>query len=326
MWISLRIVLRLVLAIAVMGIATPGYLSAGNCRSRLNWRTHTASAAAFYDPASTGQSTYKQTPSSKNVTVFGSKIHYLEAGAGPDVVLLHGLGGDSSHWAFNINALSHRFHVIVPDQIGFGMSDKPLINYRVGTLVDFLDKFFAELNLNRVTLVGNSFGGWIAADYTIEHPDKVTRLVLVDSAGFALPKDFDMQQLSALNPSTREQMRALAGRVIYNSELFVNEAMIDLMFTRHLTAGDGFTIDKLIGSLGRSEDVLDNRLGKIKVPVLIIWGKQDGLLPLSDGERFKKEITGARLIVFDQCGHAPMVEQAAKFNDEVIKFISAPVQ
>ncbi len=326
MWISLRIVLRLVLAIAVMGIATPGYLSAGNCRSRLNWRTHTASAAAFYDPSSTGQSTYKRTPSSKDVTVFGFKIHYLEAGTGPDVVLLHGLGGDSSHWAFNINTLSHSFHVIVPDQIGFGMSDKPLINYRVGTLVDFLDKFFAELNLNHVTLVGNSFGGWIAADYAIEHPDKVTRLVLVDSAGFALPKDLDTQQLSALNPSTREQMRALAGRVIYNSELFVNEAMIDLMFTRHLTAGDGFTIDKLIGSIERSEDVLDNRLGKIKVPVLIIWGKQDGLLPLSDGERFKKEITGARLIVFDQCGHAPMVEQAAKFNDEVIKFISAPAQ
>jgi len=118
-----------------------------------------------------------------------------------------------------------------------------------------------------------------------------------------LPKDFDMQQLSTLNPSTREQMQALAGRVFYNKGLFANKEMIDLMLSRRLTAGDGFTIDKLIGSIERSEDVLDNRLGKIKLPVLIIWGKQDGLLPMSDGERFKKEITGARLIVFDQCGH-----------------------
>lgn len=326
MLISLRTVSRMILAIAAMVIVTPDYLSAGNCRSRLNWRTHIASAATFYHPSSTGQGTDRQSPLNKDVTVFGFKIHYLEAGTGPDVVLLHGLGGDSSNWTFNINALSRSFHVIVPDQLGFGFSDKPLINYRVGTLVDFLDKFLAELNLNRVTLVGNSLGGWIAADYTIEHPDKVARLVLVDSAGFALPKDFDMQQLSTLNPSTREQMRALAGRVFYNKGLFANEEMIDLMLSRRLTAGDGFTIDKLIGSIQRSEDVLDNRLGKIKVPVLIIWGKQDGLLPLSDGERFKKEIAGARLDVFDQCGHAPMAEQATKFNDEVIKFISAPVQ
>src|SRR5437879_5560558 len=77
----------------------------------------------------------------KFATVFGEKIHYTEAGAGPTVILLHGLGGDISNWAPTIGPLAVKFHVIAIDQIGFGLSDKPLINYRVGTLVDFLDQF-----------------------------------------------------------------------------------------------------------------------------------------------------------------------------------------
>src|SRR5262250_1238797 len=88
-----------------------------------------------------------QTPAGvadKWATVFGMKIHYQEAGSGPAVILLHGLGGDASNWAANIMPLSKSYRVLVPDQIGFGKSDKPLINYRVATLVDFLDGFMKE--------------------------------------------------------------------------------------------------------------------------------------------------------------------------------------
>src|SRR4051812_19093264 len=75
-------------------------------------------------------------PPLKEATVFGQKIQYVDMGTGPVVVLLHGLGGNSSNWAFNFAALSQKYRVIAPDQIGFGRSDKPLINYRVGTYVD----------------------------------------------------------------------------------------------------------------------------------------------------------------------------------------------
>jgi alpha-beta hydrolase superfamily lysophospholipase len=98
----------------------------------------------------------------KEVTVFGQKIHYVEAGSGPVVVLLHGLGGNTTNWAFNVPALAQKYRVIVPDQIGFGRSDKPLINYRVGTYADFLDKFLDELKVEKASLVGNSMGGWMA--------------------------------------------------------------------------------------------------------------------------------------------------------------------
>ena len=95
----------------------------------------------------------------KWATVFGAKIHYLEAGSGPVVILLHGLGGSTANWAPTIAPLAQKYRVIVPDQIGFGKSDKPMLNYRVNTLVDFLDGFYKQVGVQKATVVGNSLGG-----------------------------------------------------------------------------------------------------------------------------------------------------------------------
>jgi len=258
----------------------------------------------------------------KEAVVFGQKIKYVEAGSGPVVVLLHGLGGNSTNWAFNTPALAQKFRVIVPDQVGFGQSDKPLINYRVGTYVDFLDKFLSELKVERATLVGNSMGGWVAALYAVRYPAKVERLVLVDSAGFAPPKEFDLNALAGLNPSTRDEMKRLAGLVFFNS-MFKSDAAIDVLLAQRLSAGDGYTIQRLIDSIYHGEDMLDGKLGAIKQPVLIIWGREDGLTPLArEGEKFRRELPSAQFVVFEQCGHAPQVEKAAEFNAAVLKFLS----
>jgi len=258
----------------------------------------------------------------KEAVVFGQKIKYVEAGSGPVVVLLHGLGGNSTNWAFNIDALAQKFRVVVPDQVGFGQSDKPLINYRVGTYVDFLDKFLAELKVERASLVGNSMGGWVAAAYAVKYPAKVERLVLVDAAGFAPPKEFDLNALSGLNPSTRDEMKRLAGMVFYNP-LFKSDAAVDVLLAQRLSAGDGYTIQRLVESIYKSDDMLDGKLRAIKQPVLLVWGREDGLTSLArEGERFKREIPGAQLVVFEQCGHVPQVEKAAEFNAAVLKFLS----
>lgn len=258
----------------------------------------------------------------KEAVVFGQKIRYVEAGAGPAVVLLHGLGGNSANWAFNTPALAQKHRVIVPDQVGFGGSDKPLINYRVATYVDFLDKFLEDLKVERATLVGNSMGGWVAAAYALKHPTKVERLVLVDAAGFAPPKEFDLAALSGLNPSTRAGMKQLAGMVFFNP-LLKTDAAVDMLLAQRLSAGDGYTIQSLVESIHRGEDMLDGRLGAIKQPVLIVWGREDGLTPLArEGERFRKEIPHAQFVVFDNCGHVPQVEKAAEFNAAVLNFLS----
>ena len=259
---------------------------------------------------------------SKEAVVFGQKIHYKEAGSGPVVVLLHGLGGNSDNWVFNVGALSQKHRVVVPDQVGFGRSDKPLVNYRVATYVDFLDKFLSELKVERATLVGNSMGGWVAAAYALRHPAKVERLVLVDAAGFAPPKEFSLATLSGLNPSTRDAMKQLAGMVFFNP-LLRTDAAVDVMLAQRLSAGDGYTIQSLVESIHRGEDMLDGKLAAIKQPVLIVWGREDGLTTLArEGERFKREIPHAQLVVFDQCGHVPQVEKADEFNAAVLKVLA----
>ena len=257
----------------------------------------------------------------KTATIYGVKIHYQEAGSGPAVILLHGLGGDVSNWAQTIGPLSQKYRVIVPDQIGFGRSDKPMINYRVGTLVDFLDGFYKELKLERASLVGNSLGGWTAAAYALAHPEKVERLVLVDAAGFAITGDVDPRILNGLNPSTRDAVKQVMSLVFYNKQIYASDAAVDLLFTRKMTAGDGYTIQRFIDSITRGEDVLDNRLGAVKHPTLIIWGREDGLTPIAMGERFKKEIQGSGLVVLEKCGHVPQLEKAAEFNATLMKFL-----
>ena len=257
---------------------------------------------------------------SKEVLVFGQKIHYLEAGTGPTVILLHGLGGSTQVWQFNVAALAEKYHVMVPDQIGFGKSDKPLVNYRIRTYVDFLDQFCKQLKIERATLVGNSMGGWIAAMFTASFPDRVNKLVLVDAAGYAPPKDIDSRIFFGLNPTTREGMRVLVAKVFYN-KAFQTDAAIDQAIAARLAAGDGYTINSITESIIRGEDFLDDVVKTIKRPTLIIWGRQDGLVPLPEGERFNKDIAGSKIIVFGECGHVPNIEKPAEFNAALLKFL-----
>ena len=151
----------------------------------------TARGAARVVTAAHAPSQNTSAPVDKEVVIFGTKIQYVEAGSGPVVILLHGLGGSSQNWALNIAPLAQKFRVIVPDQIGFGKSDKPFIHYRIGTYVDYLDQFCKELKIERASLVGNSMGGWVAAAFTVAFPSRVDRLVLVDAAGYAPPANFD---------------------------------------------------------------------------------------------------------------------------------------
>ncbi len=268
---------------------------------------------------------WAQAPASKQVEVFGQKIHYLEAGSGPNVILLHGLGADANNWVMNTSTLAKSFHVFVPDQIGFGESDKPPINYRVGTLVDFLDGFYKKVGITKATVVGNSLGGWAAMAFTLAHPDKVERMVLVDSAGYSFEKlgtpKPAIETLDGLNPSTVAGNKAVLALILANKALATDQAA-ERLFATHLRNRDGYTIERFIESVYRGEDVVDGKLGAIKVPTLIIWGRQDALVPLAAGQLLATEIAGSELVVLDNCGHIPQFECAAPFNGTLLKFLN----
>src|SRR3954447_2531019 len=123
----------------------------------------------------------------KDVTVLGFRLHYLEAGRGAPVVLLHGLGGDGSRWGPNIEPLAKDFHVFALDQIGFGESDKPLANYHTGMLAEFLVGFMKAAGIPKASLVGNSMGAGVALYTAVHYPEMGDRIVLADGGGYRSP-------------------------------------------------------------------------------------------------------------------------------------------
>jgi 4,5:9,10-diseco-3-hydroxy-5,9,17-trioxoandrosta-1(10),2-diene-4-oate hydrolase len=256
-------------------------------------------------------------------TVYGNRIRYLDTGgAAKTVVLIHGMGNDTDSWMFNIPALARSHRVVAIDLPGYGKSDKPAVAYRVGLWVDFLDRFLRDLSIERPVLVGASLGGWIAASYALEHPDRVSALVLVSTGGLPRPKEVGEKELRLLNPSTLAATRALMDIVFFDPR-FKTEQSLAYVFTKRMTAGDGFTNEMLIGSVLRNEDVIGDRFREIRTPTLLVWGREDRLTPLAMiGEPLSRQIPGARLAVIDGSGHIPYVEQAAKFNDAVNAFLA----
>jgi pimeloyl-ACP methyl ester carboxylesterase len=268
---------------------------------------------------------HAQPAADKQIDVFGQKIHYVEAGSGPTVILLHGLGGDISNWGQNLPVLAAKYHVVALDQIGFGKSDKPMINYRVQTLVDFLDSFCRKLEITKATVVGNSLGGWTAMAFTLAHPEKVSRLVLVDSAGYSFAKEGrkpSRDEMLGLNASSVEGAKFLLSMILANKQV-ITDGLAQQFFAQHLARNDGYTINAFIDSIQRGEDFVDGRLGAIKVPTLIVWGREDLLVPLNSGNMLAQDIAGSELLVLDHCGHVPMLECAQPFNAALLKFLAA---
>jgi pimeloyl-ACP methyl ester carboxylesterase len=214
--------------------------------------------------------------------------------------------------------------VYAPDQIGFGQSDKPLINYRVATLVDFLNAFYKKVGISKATLVGNSLGGWVAMDFALQYPDKVNRLVLVDSGGYSFKRTGGVaparEVLLGLNPSSLAGTKQLMA-IVFHNKAFSTDAVAEQVFTEHLRKNDGYTINRFVDSILRGDDVMDGKLGAIKTPTLIVWGRDDMLIPLATAKALAEDIAGSQTVVLDECGHVPQVECAAPFNDALVKYL-----
>ena len=271
--------------------------------------------------ASFGQTgTQPQLPPDKTVVVLGQTLHYWDVGSGPVVVLVHGLGSKKENdWGRVVGPLSQKYRVIAPDQLGFGRSDKPMIDYSIQTYVDFLNEFLHELKIEKATLVGESLGGWISALYTLEsasdkHMIPVEKLVLVDAAGLRQDKP-----IPDLNPSTLVAERKLLQVVFYDSS-WVTDEVVKTSLAERIRENISYTVRSILSNPMLPSERLDGKLGGIHVPTLVVWGKQDELLPIASGERYSKEIAGAKFVSFEKCGHVPPVEKTAEFVAAVEDF------
>lgn len=262
------------------------------------------------------------------VTVHGQKLRYFPAGDAdrPTIIILHGLISEASDWLPNIQVLSQQFHVIALDLPGCGQSDKPSINYRIGTFVDYLHAFLQTLDRDRFSLIGHSLGAIIAINFALIYPDKVDKLVNVSGGfGYALPDShpqmlgFTPGSLKLLNPSTQADVRKLLALALYDQEIAQAEETVNYVFT--VASNSGYVNERIVDLFQQGEDTLDGKLSALNHPTLILWGRQDKLTPVSLGDRFQAELPNSQLIVFDECAHNPYVEQFERFNTEVLCFL-----
>ena len=260
-------------------------------------------------------------PQEKIARVYSQEIHYYEAGTGPSVILLHGMVGTATDWALTIGPLSKKHHVYALDQIGFGHSAKPMIEYKIATFVDFLQEFMRVEHIPKATVVGNSIGGWTAADFAATHPDLVNCLVLVDAAGLDAPVHRNVPV--DLNPSSVEGMRKAWEFLFYNKTLATGP-LVRFSWEHRLMDGDGYTIQRLVAGLVAGNQFEDSKVGSIRARTLLIWGRDDEAAPLEVGERFHKAIPQSNLVVIDQCGHVPQIEKPVDFNKALTEFLEKP--
>lgn len=233
----------------------------------------------------------------------GRAVHYRTAGAGPPVILVHGLSGSFRWWGRNIEALGRRLTVYAIDLPGFGDNR----GRRAFVLKDAADHLLAWMDaagIDRASVIGHSMGGSIAIDLASSVPERVDRLLLVDTP--ALP---DARGLVQLARDGAAAARRLPLR------------FVPVLLSDALRAGP-FTI----GTAGREMLAADltSRLSAIAAPALVIWGAEDHLFPPAYGRLVADALPGSGFIVIDKAGHNPMWDQPAAFNHAAIAFLTAP--
>jgi pimeloyl-ACP methyl ester carboxylesterase len=266
------------------------------------------------------------------IEIGSQRINYAEIGEGPAMVFVHGLGGSWQNWLENMPRMAELGHrAIALDLSGFGASPMPPDGeISIPGYGELLDDFCGELGLEACTLVGNSMGGFVAAEVAVAQPLWVERLVLVSAAGISHarmrrePVEAGTRVMTAANPLLlrldmpslkRPGLRKLAfGGIVRHPLKLRRELLVEQLAPSFGSPGFVAAAAALTGY-----DLLD-RLERIEVPTLIVWGRDDLVVPARDAAGFGERISGSRLEIFDDCGHVPMLERPVRFNRLLAEF------
>ena len=254
------------------------------------------------------------------------------------VLLLHGLGTSSVTWCRNIGPLSKAgFKVIAPDLPGSGESDKPdRLSYDPATAALLLGDFFDALNIDRLSLVGNSAGGLIAGLSGLHYREKVDRLVLVDSGGLGYNLSWFLRIASVpllgellYRPNIRNG-NGFAARVFHRRPPFLSEVLPEMVRVRSLPGARLATLKSIRSSVNflgllKPRYILE-RLRQLDLPLMVVWGEKDKIIPVSHLKQVRKVLPDCEIRVIPQCGHWPQMERAEEFNRLLAKFLIGPVR
>jgi pimeloyl-ACP methyl ester carboxylesterase len=268
-------------------------------------------------------------------SIGGVKTRYWQAGSqGSPVILLHGIGGSVLDWQANIAALAASHRVFAVDLLGYGLTEKPSEEtFTVPRLAQFALDFLSTQAIPRAHFAGNSLGGRIALECAIMAPERVASMVLVAPGGLArggLLILFRIASVPVLGEMVTRPSRAgvkMAWRLSFWQPSFVTEEFVDARFDLARLPGARAAFLKTLRSFVRlggfpisQLNALHAALPTVNVPTLVIWGKQDKILSVAHAEVLRRLLPNVQIQLFDQCGHAPQIECAARFNQAALDF------
>lgn len=272
-------------------------------------------------------------PPSQFVEIDGMSVHLRDQGRRDDpepILLLHGTSASLHTWEGWVKELARQRRVISLDLPGFGLTGPfPDGDYRVEHYTHFLLALLDHLRVNRVVLVGNSFGGQLAWRFALAHPERSARLVLVDAAGYprnaeSVPIGFRLAGIPALAPvMSRLLPRSMiesSVRNVYGDPDKVDDGLVERYYQLTLRAGNRQALRQRFAQAPSGE--LHERIGELELPTLIIWGGRDRLIPVSNAERFAADIEGSQLVLFEALGHVPQEEEPQRTVAVLISFLA----
>lgn len=250
-------------------------------------------------------------------TIRGNRIHYYEGGRGAPVLLVHGLGSRAEDWANLMPQLKQAgFHVYAIDLLGYGRSAKPAnAAYTIPEEAQYIEEFLAQRNLEKVNLIGWSMGGWIAMRVALDDPQRIGRLVLCDAAGIRFEPSF--------KPADMEPTTIPAVQHLYNLLMPQPTSVPDFLARDMIRKFErlNWVVDRSARAMFSGVDLLDGKLGELQMPTLIVWGKQDHLIPLATGIALHQQIPQSTLQVYDGCGHLAPGQCAERVGPRLIDFL-----
>ena len=277
-------------------------------------------------------------PPARTIELHGQPVSYHLLGEGPPLLLIHGISGSAESWSEVLPGLAEHHTVIAPDLIGHGASAKPHGDYSLGAFASSLRDLLVALGHERATIVGHSLGGGIAMQFSYQFPERVERLVLVDSGG--LGREVHLMLRAATLPGADYVLPALA----WTGALSAGAKGARMLGRLGLHASpevrgiaDGFetledpdacraflhTARSIIDAGGQRVSARDRLYLAQDIPTLIVWGERDSLIPVAHGRAAHELMPHSRLEVFEGAGHFPFRDDPVRFVSVLRSFIDA---
>jgi len=246
------------------------------------------------------------------------RVHYYEGGEGPPLVFVHGLGGESLNWVLPMLQMSGRFHIYAVDLLGHGQSDTPDIAYTIAQQSEMLRQFLEQRDALPADIVSISMGGWVSLKLASDHPEVVNRMVVADPAGLRFKTNLTVKDFL---PSSRKEFDAFMNMLTPRQYYVPYPVRRD--FLRKIAEHEWIT-RRIFKSFLTYQDVLDGRLKEIHAPVLLIWGEEENLIPLSVGEEMKQQLPNSAMLVCADSGHLALFECWNQVKPSITDFFVAP--